>query len=266
MQWVLSWLCLFLGWWEGEGVCACGGCRDRVRCAVGVDEDRVAYLLNDGAAARRLGGPARDAMDQRGGDVVGFYWVIGEDPERVFCVGLAGGFTVLDPVDGGEDDERVRTVEVDPEHAAGGAEAEDAAGDGEIAVVVGEDFVGDGEKVECGLGERFIAGLGIAPEGLWSCEVLCEEGAEAVVENELGFAAFGGRGAVLPEPPDVFFGLLFVFLNLRRRGLGWCRLRRRHLRGHLHGQGHRCQEQSGGGELEGAGGHGVSFSDSVSAG
>src|SRR5207244_10859839 len=96
--------------------------------------------------------------------------------------------------------------------------------DGEIAVVVGEDFVGDGEKVECGLGERFIAGLGIAPEGLWSCEVLGEEGAEAVVENELGFAAFGGRWPVLPEPRDVFFGLLFVFVNLRRRGLGGCRL------------------------------------------
>jgi hypothetical protein len=109
--------------------------------------------------------------------------MVGEDPERVFCAGFAGGFTVLDPVDSGEDDERVGAVEVDPEHAARGAEAEDAAGDGEVAVVVGEDLVGDGEEVECGLGEGFIAGPGIAPEGLRRGEVLREKGAEALVED-----------------------------------------------------------------------------------
>src|SRR3981189_3308265 len=58
MMQVLSWLCLLLGWGEGEGVCACCGFFDRVRCAVGVDEDGVAYLLNDGAAAWRMRGPA----------------------------------------------------------------------------------------------------------------------------------------------------------------------------------------------------------------
>ena len=101
-----------------------------------------------------------------------------------------------------------------------GTEAEDAAGDGEVAVVVGDDFVGDGEEVECGFGEGFVAGLRIAPEGLRRGEVLREEGAEARVENELVLAAFGGRGAVLPEPLDVFLWLLLVFFDLRRRGLG----------------------------------------------
>src|SRR6202035_4298901 len=89
--WVLSWLCLLLGWWEGEGVCACRGFFDRVRCAIGVNEDGVAYLLNDGAPAGGLGGPTRDAVNQRCGDVVGFDGVVGEDPERVLGVGLAGG-------------------------------------------------------------------------------------------------------------------------------------------------------------------------------
>ncbi len=112
--------------------------------------------------------------------------------------GLARGFAVFDPVDGGEDDERMRPVEVDPEHAARGAETEDAAGDGEVAVVVGEDLVGDGEEVECGLGQGFVAGLGVAPEGLRGGEVLGEEGAEARVEDELdsrGRRRAGGRTA-----------------------------------------------------------------------
>jgi hypothetical protein len=90
-----SWLGLLLGWWEGEGIRACCGFFDWMRCAVGIDEDGVAYLLNDGAAARRLGGPARDAVNQRCGDVVGFYWVVGKDPKRVFCVGLAGSLAVF---------------------------------------------------------------------------------------------------------------------------------------------------------------------------
>jgi len=56
----------------------------------------------------------------------------------------------------------VRAVEIDPEHAARRTEAEDAAGDGEVAVVVGENFVGDGEKVEAVSARGFIAGLRIA--------------------------------------------------------------------------------------------------------
>ena len=96
-----------------------------------------------------------------------------------------------------------------------GTEAEDAAGDGEVAVVVGDDFVRHGEEVERGLGEGLVAGLGVAPEGLRRGEVLREEGTEACVEDELVLAAVSGRRAVLPEPLDVFFRRLLVFFDLR---------------------------------------------------
>src|ERR1700721_187287 len=105
-----------------------------------------------------------------GGDGVGV-----EDPEGVFGAGLIRFFTVFDPVDGGEDDQRMRTVEVDPEHATRRAEAKDATGDGEIAVVVGHDLVGDGEEVEGSFIEWLVAGFGVAPEGLGGGEVLGEE-------------------------------------------------------------------------------------------
>ncbi len=55
-----------------------------------------------------------------------------------------------------------------------------------------------------------------------------QEGAEAGVEDELGLAAFGGWGAVLPEPFDVFFGLfwgsleLLDLLGLGQGDLCWC--------------------------------------------
>ena len=93
--------------------------------------------------------------------MVGVDGMVGEDPHGVFGVGLVRSFVVSDPVDGGEDDERMRAVEVDPEEAAGGTEAEDAAGDGDVAVVVGEDFVGDGEEVEAVVGEGLVAVFGL---------------------------------------------------------------------------------------------------------
>jgi len=87
---VLSWSVPLLGWWEGEGIRACGGFFGPVRCAVGVDEDGVAYLLNDGASAGGLRCPARDAVNQarRGCDRLKLR--VGEDPERVFGAGFAG--------------------------------------------------------------------------------------------------------------------------------------------------------------------------------
>ena len=96
--------------------------------------------------------------------------MVGEDPEGVFGGGLIGSFALADPVDGGEDDERLRGVEVDPEQAAGGTEVEDAAGDGDVAVVVGEDLAGDGEVVEA-VSARDLR-LGNAPEGLRGGEEL----------------------------------------------------------------------------------------------
>jgi hypothetical protein len=80
--------------------------------------------------------------------VIGIDRVIGEDPEGVFGSGFARSFAVLDPINGGKGDDGVGKSEVDPEETARRAEAEDAAGDRKIAVVVGENFVGDGEEVE----------------------------------------------------------------------------------------------------------------------
>ena len=145
--------------------------------------------------------------------------------QRVYSApGSLVGLAFLDPVDGGEDDEVVRAVEVDPEQAARGAEVEDAAGDGDVAVVVGEDFVGDGEVVERGVGERAVAAVdGVAPEGLRRGEELLEERTEARVLDEVVLAAVlvGGVGGVLPEPLDVFaLRLLLVGLVCGEAGRG----------------------------------------------
>ena len=131
-----------------------------------------------------------------------------EKIQRVYSAsGLVGRFALADPVDGGEDDEGLGGVEVDPEQAARGTEVEDAAGGGDVAVVVGDDLAGDGEVVVCGVGEGLR--LGRAPEGLGGGEVLVEEGKEARVADEVALAAFGGRRAVLPEPFGA--GAIFVF-------------------------------------------------------
>ena len=116
--------------------------------------------------------------------------IVGEEPEGVLGVGIAGGRALFGPVDGAEDDEMVRAVQVHPEQAAGRAEVHDAAGDGEVAVVVGEDLVGNGEVIERGVGERAPASSdGLSPEGLRSGEELLEEGVEAQVLDEVVLAA-----------------------------------------------------------------------------
>ena len=118
-------------------------------------------------------------------------------------------------------------VEVDPEHAARGTEAEDAAGDGEVAVVVGDDFVGDREEVERGLGERLIAGLRIAPEGLRSGEVLREEGRKRVSRTSW-FSRPRRVGARIARATRRFLWAVFFFLDLLARRFG---VRGRSLRG-----------------------------------
>ncbi len=119
----------------------------------GSTRNSVTNLLNDRAAARRLRSPAGDAVHEACRDVIGFDRMIREDPQCVFSAGLVGCLAVLDPVDCSEDNERMRTVEVDPEHAAIRTKTDDATGDGEIAVVICEDLVRDGEEVECGFSE-----------------------------------------------------------------------------------------------------------------
>ena len=144
--------------------------------------------------------------------------LVGEDPERVFGGWIGGRLTVFDPVDGGEDYEVVRAVEVDPEEAASGAEVDDAAGDGDVAIVVGEDFVGDREMIEDRCGERSrLAVDRRSPEGLRRGEELVEERAEVRVLNEVVFAAVfvAVVGRVLPDPLDVFGGGFFFFIYLR---------------------------------------------------
>ena len=124
--------------------------------------------------------------------------VIREDPEGVFGSGFARSFAVLDPVDGGKGDERVGKSEVNPKETARRAETEDASGDREIAIVVSDDFVGDGKEVESSLVERLVAGLRIAPEGLWGSEVLGQKWPEAGIEDKLVFSTVSRWGAVLP--------------------------------------------------------------------
>ncbi len=131
--------------------------------AVRVDEDGVGDVLDDAGAGERLGGPAGDGLVSAAAGCAASVarsmvrGLVGEDPEGVFGGGIVVGWLCFDPVDGGEDDEVVvRAVEVDPEQAARGAEVDDAAGDGDVAVVVGEDFAGDGEVVERGVGERAV--------------------------------------------------------------------------------------------------------------
>ena len=179
-----------------------------------------------------------EGVEERGGRVLravcsdgeGLIW---EEPEGVLGGGVGGGFVGLDPVDGSEDDEVMRAVEIDPEKAARGTEVDDAAGDGDVTVVVGEDAAGDGEVVERGAGERTIAAVdGRSPEGLRSGEELIEEGTETVVLDEVVLAALfvGVVWSVLPDPFDVF-----------GRGLG--------LPAGLRG-GERGDEQESDGELE----------------
>src|SRR5580698_605930 len=97
-----SWLCLLLGLWLGECVCADGGGCYLAWCTVGIDEDGIGDLLNDCAAGWWLDGPAGDAVGQGCGNVFGVDGMVGEDPHGVLGVGLVGGLVVLDPVDGCE--------------------------------------------------------------------------------------------------------------------------------------------------------------------
>ena len=151
-------------------------------CAVGVDDDGVGDVLHDAGPAS--GSEVQRAMALvraagrvlRAGAGCSAERIVGEEPECVFGFGIVGGMAFLVPVDGREDDEVMGAVEVDPKQAARRAEVDDAAGDGDIAVAVGEDFAGDGEVVERGVGERAVAAVdGIAPEGLRGGEELLEE-------------------------------------------------------------------------------------------
>src|SRR6185437_952308 len=106
--------------------------------------------------------------------------IVGETVDGVLGFGVAGGRALLGPVDGAEDDEVVRAIQVHPEQAAVRAEVHRAPGNGEIAVVVGEDLVGNGEVIERGIREQApAAGDRLTPEVLRSGEVLLEKGHEA---------------------------------------------------------------------------------------
>jgi hypothetical protein len=148
----------------GGGATPRAGGGDLVGCAVGVDEDGVGDVLDDAGAGEGLGGPAGDGVDEGGRDALGGpelagpeaagsgdgEGLVGEEPEGVLGGGVGGGRALRDPVEGGEDDEVVCAVEVEPEQAARGTEVDDAAGDGDVAVLVGEDLAGDGQVVERG--------------------------------------------------------------------------------------------------------------------
>ena len=186
-----------------------------MRRAVGIDDDRVRDVFDDAGTGERFFCPAREAADERGRDAIGRVrreaeGFVAEEPEGVLGAGLGADFALANPVGGGEDYKVLgaggvlrRGVEIDPEEAAIGAEVEDATGDGEIAVVVGDDLAGDREEVVGGVGERLVARALDAPEGLRGGEVVVEEGQQARVLDEGVLAAIYGRWAVLPEPLDV---------------------------------------------------------------
>ncbi len=154
-----------------------------------------------------------------------------------------------------------------PEQATRRTEAEDAAADRQITIVVGEDFVRHREEVKRGIGEGFVAGLRIAPEGLRCGEKTARGWLEARVEYKLSFAAIGRRWAVLPEPLHVFLSVAFCFSESAAKmfaaeggpGVGICA-------DVPTDKAQCCQKEREGGELEGAARHGSAFSDSVLVG
>lgn len=245
----LSWVCLLIGLLPGDGVGSDGcGC-DLMRLAVGVYKDCVGNVLDRLAIGQRLCGPASDAADEGRGDAIGVESAIREEPKGVFSLGLIGRLVLCDPVDGGEGYERMWSAEIDEEKATIGAEVRDASVDGEVAVVVGYDFAGSGEKVEGGVGEGAVGAprCRISPEGLGRSEMLLQKGKEARVVDETVLVAAWGWGGVLPEPLQIF-SLLLLSVEL-----GEVRLRRsRHCPGD--------KEERSGGELEVAAHLAISYS------
>ena len=98
--------------------------------------------------------------------------------QRVYSAsGSVVGAGVANPVDGGEGYKGVLAIEVGEDEAARGAEVEDAAGEGDVAVFIRDDLAGDREEVVDGFSEGLAgAALGVvgvrAPEGLRGGEVL----------------------------------------------------------------------------------------------
>ena len=97
------------------------------------------------------------------------------------------------PVEGGEDDERVRAAEVDPEEAARRRRSWGRSRDGEVAVVVGGDGAGAGEE-----GARRLRRGGVlrVPQMACGClKVVVEEVLEAGVERGAsGLCRWGRAG------------------------------------------------------------------------
>ena len=86
---------------------------------------------------------------------------LGIDPEVVVGGGFVGGVGFGRPVDRGEDDERVRRAEIDPEQAVRGAEVRDATVDGEVAILLRGDCTVAREKERDDGVERLVfAGFG----------------------------------------------------------------------------------------------------------
>ena len=85
---------------------------ESVWCAVGVDEEDAGDVLERGAAGGGLGGPAGDAANERGRQVGAVEGAIREDPHAVGRGAVVCGPVVTDPVDRGEDEQRLRAAEV----------------------------------------------------------------------------------------------------------------------------------------------------------
>ena len=120
----------------------------------------------------------------------------GEDPECVVCAGLVGSSVLSDPIGSCEDDQRVWCAEIDPEQAAVGAELCNATSRSQITIVVSCHSVRSAEVFERGIGKVFA----LAPERLWSGEMLLKERFEAEISYKSGPIASWDWLRILPHP------------------------------------------------------------------
>ena len=204
---------------HGFGLLCCGlvsvqgagwDCAVLPRVAVGLVRDvpsgstRMALVMfwSDAAAGERLGGPAGDAVDERCGEVVRASSARGWGRARACTRRRARRWVLLCLIQSmaAKTTSGCAAAEVDPEQAARGAEVDDAAGDGEVAVVVGERPCRGREEVERGVGERAVALVRLPQKVCGAVKYCARRALKRGSCDELVLAAVWWRLGVLPEP------------------------------------------------------------------
>jgi len=167
-----------------------------------LDDDGVGDVWDEAVRRGKTRVPVRDGFGEREREFVGVEDAVGEEPEVVVGGGFVGGVALCVPVDGDENSERARGAEVEPKHAVCGAEAGNAAVDGDVTVALGGDDAVVGKKERDDGGKRRVCGVR-TPQRLWLRELAREHGLETGVEAEVDGATVGlglGEG---PEPLEV---------------------------------------------------------------